>query len=250
MRALSEAGLPVPRVVAMGALAEVDGRPFILLERVDGERIEAVAGSVTDERLAMAAVAALRRVHELPTTMTGIGDEAAMTLEDELARWTRLIGRGPADLITLAPRVIGRLSGAIPAPSPPVLVHGDYQYGNLLFKDGEIAGIIDWEVASLGHRQIDVAMLQLVADASSRGLRVPGGTPVHTGIELVADAYGTPLVEITWFLGLAYFKMAAIFAFNAAMHRSGKRPDPHNERRARDVGAYLEAALDVLGTLH
>jgi hypothetical protein len=30
------------------------------------------------------------------------------------------------------------------------------------------------------------------------------------------------------------------------LHRRGKRHDPHNEARAREVVTYLEAALDVL----
>src|SRR5438270_13927806 len=42
MDALSRAGLPVPAVIKMSDQPVVDGRPYYLVEAVDGERIEKV----------------------------------------------------------------------------------------------------------------------------------------------------------------------------------------------------------------
>jgi aminoglycoside phosphotransferase (APT) family kinase protein len=246
MQALSTAGMPVPRVIAMSDEAMVDGRPFILLEKVDGERIEVIKGSVPDQKLAGSAVEVLRRLHEVPVPDTGIGGETPVPLEDELGRWRRLIERAPEELTGMAPHVVARLSQRVPAQAAPTLVHGDYHYGNLLFKNGEVAGVLDWEIAALGQPLVDVASLVLVADAGRRGLGVPGGTPVETSLEFVVQTYGAEPKAIRWYLALAYFKLAAIFGYNLMLHRRGKRHDPHNEARAREVVTYLEAALDVL----
>jgi len=247
MAALSAAGLPVPRVLAMSSEPVVDGRPFVLVAKVDGQRIETVSGSVADEVLAASAVSVLRRLHGLPLNATGLGEEAPVELGDELNRWVRLIERAPAELTERAPALVEGLRRNLPAQVRPTLVHGDYHYGNLLFKAGAVAGVLDWEIAQLGQPLIDLASLALVADAGHRGFGVPGGTRVDTSLEFLVDAYGAGRSELRWFLALAYFKLAAIFGYNLMLHRRGKRHDPHNETRAREVVTYLEAGREVLG---
>ncbi|NYE75087.1 aminoglycoside phosphotransferase (APT) family kinase protein [Microlunatus parietis] len=37
------------------------------------------------------------------------------------------------------------------------LMHGDYHPGNLLWRDGALTGVIDWNGARLGSRWFDVA---------------------------------------------------------------------------------------------
>jgi aminoglycoside phosphotransferase (APT) family kinase protein len=246
MAALAAAGLPVPRVLAMSEEPVVDGRPFVLVEKVDGERIEAVAGTVPDETLAGSAVEVLRRLHALPVDATGLGGETPMELGSELERWVRLIERAPEDLTSGAPPLADRLRRSLPAHIEPTLVHGDYHYGNLLFKDGAVAAVLDWEIAQLGQPLIDLASLAVVADASRRGIGVPGGTRVGAPLGFIVDAYGVDQAQLRWFLALAYFKLAAIFGYNLMLHRRGKRHDPHNESRAREVVTYLEAGREVL----
>ena len=45
-----------------------------------------------------------------------------------------------------------------PRPNPPALLHGDYWPGNILWKDGRLAAVIDWEDACLGDPLVDLAM--------------------------------------------------------------------------------------------
>jgi aminoglycoside phosphotransferase (APT) family kinase protein len=42
--------------------------------------------------------------------------------------------------------------------NPPTLLHGDYWPGNVLWKHGQLAGVIDWEDAALGDPLIDLAL--------------------------------------------------------------------------------------------
>src|SRR5207245_5037921 len=42
-----------------------------------------------------------------------------------------------------------------------VLLHGDFWPGNIIWRDGRIAAVIDWEEAELGDRLSDVAITRL-----------------------------------------------------------------------------------------
>jgi aminoglycoside phosphotransferase (APT) family kinase protein len=44
-----------------------------------------------------------------------------------------------------------------PSEGPPVLNWGDSRLGNVLFRDFEPVGVLDWEMAALGPAEVDVA---------------------------------------------------------------------------------------------
>ena len=44
---------------------------------------------------------------------------------------------------------------------PPTLVHIDYWPGNILWRGGQIAAIVDWEEAAFGDPSIDVAYCRM-----------------------------------------------------------------------------------------
>jgi aminoglycoside phosphotransferase (APT) family kinase protein len=56
-------------------------------------------------------------------------------------------------------RIASWLAHHRPASGPAAIVHGDYRLGNLLASDGEIAGVLDWEMATLGDPLADLGYL-------------------------------------------------------------------------------------------
>lgn len=44
-----------------------------------------------------------------------------------------------------------------PSPIPRCFVHGDCHYANLLWQDGQISAVLDFELAGLGDRDFDIA---------------------------------------------------------------------------------------------
>ncbi len=44
-----------------------------------------------------------------------------------------------------------------PAQVNKCFVHGDFHYANILWKDGHITGILDFELAGMGNREFDIA---------------------------------------------------------------------------------------------
>jgi aminoglycoside phosphotransferase (APT) family kinase protein len=248
MDALHRSGLPVPEVIRMSDEPLVDGRPFYLLEAVDGERIEAIAGTVPDEDIARSAVEVLKRLQAVPVEASGIGGETPATLEYEIGRWTWLMDRAPEELTGQAPAVAALLRATRPAEGPPVLVHADYHYGNMLFRGSRMVALLDWEIAQLGQPLLDLACLAVVAQTGRGGVdRVPGGGTIVVSDEELLAMYGADPDEFRWFLAFTYYKYASIFGYNLMLHRRGKRPDPTYEQRTGTIMNFIAEAHRLLG---
>src|SRR6185437_12611011 len=60
-------------------------------------------------------------------------------------------------------RIRDALEAAWPWPrrNPSALLHGDYWPGNILWRDGWLVGVIDWEDAALGDPLADLAISRL-----------------------------------------------------------------------------------------
>jgi aminoglycoside phosphotransferase (APT) family kinase protein len=248
MAALHAEGIPVPAVLAMSEDPVVGARPFVLMEAVSAERIEEnLAGGVNPIQIAQSAIEVLRRIQAVPLEKTGIGSEDPMPAEGELARWAWLMERAPADLTTRAPLLAEVLAARKPLLKPPVLVHGDYHYGNMLFRDGRVMAVVDWEIAQIGQPLLDLGCICVAAQAGSPDEeRGPAGR-WDVSAEGVAEIYGADPADFRWYLGLTYYKYSAIFGYNLMLHRRGKRPDPSYERRIGAIVGFIEKGINLLG---
>ena len=232
MAALHRQGLPVPAIVATSAGPVVDGRPFVLMEAIDGDRVEqAIDAGSNPLQLASSAVEVLRRFQAVPREKTGIGAEDPLPLQGEVARWTWLMERAPLELTGQAPRLAHLLAERQPQPGPPVLVHGDYHFGNMLFDRGRVAAVVDWEIAQLGQPLLDLCCISLS----------------HVAADSVREMYGADPDDYRWYLALTYYKYAAIFGYNLMLHRRGKRPDPSYEQRTDTILGFIAQGVGLLG---
>jgi aminoglycoside phosphotransferase (APT) family kinase protein len=232
MAALHEQGLPVPAIVATSQDPVVDGRPFVLMEAVAGDRVEqAIDAGTNPLQLASSAVDVLRQLQAVPLQNTGIGGEEPMPLEGEVSRWTWLMDRAPSELTAQAPRLAQLLIERQPQPRPPVLVHGDYHFGNMLFDGGRVAAVVDWEIAQLGQPLLDLCCISLS----------------HVSADGVREMYGADPDDYRWYRALTYYKYAAIFGYNLMLHRRGKRPDPSYEQRTDTILGFIDQGVGVLG---
>ena len=232
MAALYQLGLPVPAIVATSEYPIVDGRPFVLMEAVPGNRVEqAIDAGSTPLQLAASAVEVLRRFQSVPCESTGIGGEDPMPLEGEIARWTWLMERAPAELTGQAPRLARLLFDRKPLPRSPVLVHGDYHLSNMLFDRGRVSAVVDWEIAQLGQPLLDVCCISLS----------------HVPPDAVGEMYAADPDDYRWYRALTYYKYASIFGYNLMLHRRGKRPDPSYEQRTDTILGFIDQGIGVLG---
>lgn len=122
---------------------------WLVTEAKAGQRLSVIVGDNADGR-SMAYLAEygemLARLHELQGTFPsaphrrfmGVPDEARCQRDqlDDVRAWL------------LAHRI---------EPEANCFCHGDFHYGNVLWQDGHISGILDLELAGWGDREFDIA---------------------------------------------------------------------------------------------
>jgi aminoglycoside phosphotransferase (APT) family kinase protein len=145
MRAAAERGVPAPQVFGM---LTVDGRPGLLMERVDGADLITLLG-----RRPWTLFRAARMVG---TTHAALHETRAPSdLEDLHSRIRRRLHQLPEALLPTHLRSFA-LHELDALPEGDRLCHGDFHPGNLLVTDRG-ATVIDWTAAARGDAVADVA---------------------------------------------------------------------------------------------
>lgn len=160
MRAASAGGVPVP---AVDELLTIDGRPGMVMERIDGgPMLSAMLGRPW--RL----LPLVRRFGEIHAEMHGVqAPEGVVTVQEWSRAQLAKLGGADAGLRAWAERELETL------PSGDSLLHGDYHPLNLLMADGE-PQVIDWPAASVGPAEADIARTRVLIEAAEP----PNGSPV------------------------------------------------------------------------
>jgi aminoglycoside phosphotransferase (APT) family kinase protein len=227
LSALHPTQVPVPRPL-ISAGPEVIGAPFYVMDFTDGavlrDRAQLAAfGGTAATTLAQRLIDVLARLHQIDPHSVGLGElgRPAGYLERQLRRWERQLAASHSrDLPELA--ALGeRLAQGLPTSQGAGIVHGDYRLDNVVVDpgDGRVLGVLDWEMATLGDPLTDLASTVVWWDGiqglDSPVAAVPGDVPGFPGSESLIDAYGRAtgrdLSELPWYLGFAFYKIAAIF---------------------------------------
>jgi aminoglycoside phosphotransferase (APT) family kinase protein/3-methyladenine DNA glycosylase AlkC len=167
LKLLYEHGLPVPRPLLLDAEGTLLRRPGMVSAFVEGEMLEQL-----NDPQGMAAEMArvLARIHAVPCNQSSIPFLLDANAE---ALWFLRQGHEPPEVVRSFPHgeaVWRRLLELQPSveEASPRLVHIDYWPGNLLWQDGKISAVVDFEEAALGDPDIDVAYCRM--DLHLRGL--------------------------------------------------------------------------------
>lgn len=233
----------VPRIVEMCDDPSVLGVPFFVMERVPGESIDdlkmqpwfvegddALRTSLC--RQWVSAFASLSRL--APLDILG----APVSPEDDARVW-REFGRGAdcAEIVTLFDRLL-----AVPAPrsGPPAVVHGDTKLSNLMWHDGKISAVLDWEMALNGEPLANLGYMLYSFEspyhAATRAQKLPGMLSRDEVIALWSAVSGRSAEGVLWHEIAQIGKIGAIIAEGTNMYNTGRSTDPKL--------AYFKANLD------
>lgn len=157
LRVLHTAGLAVPAPIYLDASNDIFATPVLVIEFIEGQP-EFAPATVADVVGQLATH--LANIH----TLNGANPDLAFLPQQESSVAQKLKER-PAQLDDSLDE--GRIRDALEAVWPlsqqnkSALLHGDFWPGNALWKDSQLAAIIDWEDASLGDPLADVGNSRL-----------------------------------------------------------------------------------------
>ncbi|KAI0161695.1 phosphotransferase enzyme family protein [Hypoxylon sp. FL1284] len=260
--------VPVPRPHCLCEDAGVLGTPFYVMDFVRGRIFEDAAmpgaGSPAERRaLWRAAVGALAALHRVDPDAAAAGLSSFGKRENDfygrqLATWRAICAAQaravdaetgvPVGPVPHADDLFAFFGDAALRPRPrAALVHGDYKIDNVVFASDappRVAGILDWEMSTVGHPLSDLANLLLpfvsaelslpssstppsssssssgehqaaVAAVSHAGF-LPGATPgLPTFADVVswyaaAAGWAPAADDVAWACAFAVFRLAAI----------------------------------------
>ncbi len=157
-------GLPVPRPVYLDTSAGILPQPYFVMEWVEGEPDFALpAFGEAAKSLAEQAADALARIHQTLVPEGGLAFLPVQSREcAELAK-----GKGQGWALPAGPALAALRVANHPKVNPAAkndrasLIHGDFWPGNLLWHNGRLVGVVDWEDAALGDPLADFAIARL-----------------------------------------------------------------------------------------
>ncbi len=130
----------------------------------------------------------------------------------------------------------------------PGIMHGDYQFANVMFRHGapaRLAAIVDWEMATVGDPLLDLGWVingwpegdsaTTVTYVDYRGM--PGRDELLAAYERES---GRPVDEIDYYVILARFKLAIVLEAGYARVVQGQADNPKME-------AFGDVVLDMAG---
>lgn len=254
LTALLAHGVPVPRLLWADPEEADLGAPYIVMELVPGRerfpllrRGESVA-PLEARAVWSGAIEALARLDRFPSACGPAIGQTPVPLDEELAGWEATLRKAPdRSWIDAGLRARDALAARLPRGLPVALSHGDFQPSNLLFDRGRLRAIIDWDLAKLGARGLDLGWLTMWADPEYWGPHWRTWCPL-TIDELVArfeaDA-GRAASAPAWFRAFAGYRFGAIACLNVHLHRSGRRPDPVWDVFAADIPRLFARAAHL-----
>lgn len=276
MRRVAElTDVPVPPVRWIEPTGDLLGAPFFLMDCVDGVVPPDVmpytfggnwfadASAEQQRQLQDATVEVLAKLHSIPRPRDEFafldeGRSGDTTLDRHFA-WLRswydfaVAGIGRAPLLERAFDWLAAHWPAEAAAAEPVLCWGDARIGNVLYRDFQPVAVLDWEMMTLGPRELDVAWLIFAHKVFQElaGLATLPGLPEVLREADVRATYeqltGVELGDLRWFYVYAGVIWAVVFMRTGARRiHFGEVPAPDDPTVCPESLFYHAALLKRL----
>ncbi len=226
-------GTEVPHTAAIGVCEDPDvlGRTFYLMGWVDGwspmntDGWPAPFDTDLDARKGLAyqlveGIALLGNVDWQAKGLQDLGRPDGFH-ERQVDRWTAFLERIKGRELPGFDEASAWLRAHKPIDFIPGLMHGDYQFANVMFKDGapaKLAALIDWEMGTVGDPKLDLGWVvqswpddTMAVEAETAGYANMYGMPSRDEVvQHYATISGRQVDDIDYYIILAKWKLAVV----------------------------------------
>jgi aminoglycoside phosphotransferase (APT) family kinase protein len=269
LTALESTDVPHPRAVLCCDDDAVIGAYFYVMEHVEGFTPTLDLPPPFDTEIEarhelglqlIDALGSLAQVDWRAVGLDGFGRPDGF-LERQVARWLAFDADARVRTIDDLDEVATWLDAHRPRAGAPAIMHGDYQFANVMFRPGapgRVAAIIDWEQSTIGDPLVDLGWLLVLWDEPGeepiRGVgeeRVSALPGFPTRAELAdrfARTTGLDLDDLGWYEVFALFKLALVLEAAYTRYATGRSDNPAHVRLERMVPALLASAARLVAS--
>jgi aminoglycoside phosphotransferase (APT) family kinase protein len=245
LAALADTDVPHARLAASCDDDQVIGSPFYLMHFVDGwspassQAWPAPYDGDLSARPGLAfelvrGAALLSKVDWQTKALEGFGRPDGFH-ERQVDRWLGFLSAYQFRELPGLDEAAAWLRTHLPRSYRPGILHGDYQFANVMYEDGapaELAAIIDWEMTTVGDPLLDLGWVLISWGAEADDMTYAryldhAGMPERDDLlEHYATISGRPVDEIDYYVVLARFKLGIVLEKSVARARAGGRAHP------------------------
>lgn len=244
LAALADTDVPHARVLAVCDDPEMMGGCFYVMEMVDGWSPlgggwPAPFGSDVEARRGLAfelvsGIAKLARVDWKAKGLDGFGRPEGFH-ERQVDRWMSHLERVRFRELPGLDEAAAWLRVHRPRGYRPGIMHGDYQFANVMFRHGapaRLAAIVDWEMGTVGDPLLDLGWviqgwLDPGEDRSGGSYVDLSGMPTRAELlEAYEAESGRSTEDIDYYVVLARFKLAVVLEAGYARAVAGDADNP------------------------
>jgi aminoglycoside phosphotransferase (APT) family kinase protein len=238
---LAEAGVRAPRIWAHDPDGRLFGGAAVLLQRLPG-RTDAVEYLQADPKVGRARTLdlarALAELHATPVPALDAGQPQRSQFQ--LAQWREQFEEARREPYPTLSWLFGWLADHLVEPARPVLVHGDFRPGNVLFGADRIVGILDWEMAHVGDPGEDLAWAYRALWSPERFVALDEFAAAYEA----AGGVHVPAGALRWHRVFGEVKFAVISLRGSRSFADGTSGNLRLIDRARTVVPAIRRSLD------
>ena len=256
--ALYETDVPVPKTYGLCEDDDVAGTAFFVMDFLDGDLFwDPMIPSMTNKdrtEIYKNKNKTLAKLHNVDYIKIGLEDygKPGNYVARQVSRWSKQYRASETDNIEAMNNLIDWLPKNIPDDDETTIVHGDYRLDNMILKNNEVIGILDWELSTLGHPIADFSYHCLSwrtqeAFWDQAKLKELGIPSEREYMEMYCENSGKDLSN-NWEFYMAFnmFKIAGILQGILGRVRDGTAASRHAEERGNMVFPLSEAAWSTI----
>ena len=256
--ALYKTEVPVPKTYGLCEDDDVAGTAFFVMDFLDGDLFwDPMIPSMTNRdrtEIYKNKNKTLAKLHSVDYKKIGLEDygKPGNYVARQVSRWSKQYRASETDNIEAMNNLIDWLPKNIPDDDETTIVHGDYRLDNMILKNNEVIGILDWELSTLGHPIADFSYHCLSwrtqeAFWDRAKLKELGIPSEREYMEMYCENSGKDLSK-NWEFYMAYnmFKIAGILQGILGRVRDGTAANKHAEERGMLVYPLSEAAWKII----